>query len=149
MALQTILTICPKSKLSRTSTLFLSLVSLSHTFSLLECFLTSLITFITERVILKKKKEFKDMNAQENIDKLNQELIDVNKIMTESFEMLLNRDNNLSKIQAQSANLRDSSKDLRKGAKNLKMSLMFRKYMTPIIICLIVTFLILMKLFVF
>ena len=51
-----------------------------------------------ERVILKKKKEFKDMNKQENLDKLNQELIDVNKIMTESFEMLLNRDNNLSKI---------------------------------------------------
>ena len=50
---------------------------------------------LLERVILKKKKEFKDMNKQENIDKLNQELIDVNKIMTESFEMLLNRDNNL------------------------------------------------------
>ena len=73
----------------------------------------------------------------------------MNKIMTESFEMLLNRDGNLNKIQTQSANLRDSSKDLRKGAKNLKMSMMFRKYMTPIIICLIVTFLILMKLFVF
>ena len=53
---------------------------------------------LLERVILKKKKEFKDMNAQENLDKLNKELIDVNKIMTDSFEMLLNRDNNLSKI---------------------------------------------------
>lgn len=51
-----------------------------------------------ERVILKKRKEFKDMNAEENIERLNQELIDVNKIMTESFEMLLNRDNNLNKI---------------------------------------------------
>lgn len=56
----------------------------------------------TERVILKKKKEFKDANAQENLDKLNQELVDVNKIMTESFDMLLNRDNNLNKISAQS-----------------------------------------------
>ena len=89
------------------------------------------------------------MNAQENLDKLNQELIDVNKIMTESFEMLLNRDNNLTKIQAQSEHLRASSKDLRKGAKNLKMAMIFRKYMTPIIICLIVTFLILMKFFIF
>ena len=49
-------------------------------------------------MILKKRKEFKDMNAEENIERLNQELIDVNKIMTESFEMLLNRDNNLNKI---------------------------------------------------
>ena len=102
-----------------------------------------------ERVILKKKKEFKDMNKAENLDKLNQELIDVNKIMTESFEMLLNRDNNLSKISNDSANLRTRSADLRKGAKNLKLSFMFRKYMTPIIICAIIVFLILMKLFVF
>ena len=102
-----------------------------------------------EKIILKKKKEFKDVNAKENLDKLNQELIDVNKIMTESFEMLLNRDNNLSKIQAQSATLRDTSKDLRKSAKKLKMSMLFRKYATPIIICVIITFLILMKFFVF
>lgn len=89
------------------------------------------------------------MNKQENLDKLNQELIDVNKIMTESFEMLLNRDGNLNKISNQSANLRKSSQDLRKGAKNLKMSMWFRKYMTPIIICAIIVFLILMKFLVF
>ena len=100
-------------------------------------------------MILKKKKEFKDHNAQENLDKLNKELIDVNKIMTQSFEMLLNRDNNLNKIQAQSATLRDSSKDLRKGAKNLKMAFLFRKYMTPIILCAIIAFFLLMYLFVF
>ena len=49
-----------------------------------------------ERNINRKKKEFRDMNAQENIEKLNQELMDVNKIMTESFDMLLNRDKNLN-----------------------------------------------------
>ena len=102
-----------------------------------------------EKTILKKKKEFKDHTAQENLAKLNQELIDVNKIMTESFEMLLNRDGNLKKIEGQSANLRDSSKDLRKSAKNLKMAFWFRKYMTPIILCAIVAFLLFMYLFVF
>ena len=76
-------------------------------------------------------------------------LIDMNKIMTQSFEMLVNRDKNLSKIQAQSATLRDSSKDLRKGAKNLKMAFLFRKYMTPIILCAIIAFFLLMYLFVF
>ena len=75
--------------------------------------------------------------------------MDVNKIMTDSFEMLLNRDNNLTKISAQSQTLRDSSKDLRKGAHNLKLALWFRKYMTPIIIAVIVFFLICMKIFVF
>ena len=54
------------------------------------------------------------MNAQENIEKLNQELMDVNKIMTESFDMLLNRDKNLNQIVSDSANLRNDSKDVSK-----------------------------------
>ena len=61
----------------------------------------------------------------------------------------MNRDGNLKKIEGQSANLRDSSKDLRKSAKNLKMAFWFRKYMTPIILCAIVAFLLFMYLFVF
>ena len=65
-----------------------------------------------EKTINSKKKGFRDMNAQENIEKLNQELMDVNKIMTESFDMLLNRDNNLNKIVSDSANLRESSQDV-------------------------------------
>ena len=67
-----------------------------------------------EKTVNRKKKEFRDMNAHENIEKLNQELMDVNKIMTESFDMLLNRDNNLNKIVENSANLRDNSKDVSK-----------------------------------
>lgn len=47
-------------------------------------------------MINRKKKEFRDVNAKENIEKLNQELMDVGKIMTESFDMLLNRDRNLN-----------------------------------------------------
>lgn len=51
-----------------------------------------------EKAINKKKRDFKDINAAENINKLNKELMDVNKIMTESFEMLLNRDRNLKEV---------------------------------------------------
>ena len=51
-----------------------------------------------EKSINKKKRDFKDINAAENINKLNKELMDVNKIMTESFEMLLNRDRNLKEV---------------------------------------------------
>ena len=38
--------------------------------------------------------------------------MDVNKIMTESFDMLLNRDKNLNQIVHDSANLRNDSKDV-------------------------------------
>jgi vesicle transport protein SEC22 len=54
--------------------------------------------FPIEKVISKKRKDFRDSNATENINKLNQELLDVSKIMSENFEMILNRDKNLHKI---------------------------------------------------
>ena len=60
------------------------------------------------------------MNAHENIEKLNQELMDVNKIMTESFDMLLNRDKNLDKIVSDSRSLADSSKDVSELIYNFK-----------------------------
>jgi len=49
-----------------------------------------------EKQINRKRKDFRDTNAKENVDKLNQELLGVSQIMTESFEMLLNRDKNLN-----------------------------------------------------
>jgi hypothetical protein len=61
-------------------------------------------------VIARKKKEFRDSNAKENIDKLNQELVDIKNIMHENFDMILNRDRNLSKISQMSSDLKDNSK---------------------------------------
>lgn len=49
-------------------------------------------------MINKKRKEYLDESTKENINKLNQELVDVKNIMNESFEMLLNRDKNLNKL---------------------------------------------------
>ena len=46
------------------------------------------------------------MNAKQNIEKLNQELMDVSKIMNESFEMLLNRDRNLNQLSEKATDLR-------------------------------------------
>lgn len=46
------------------------------------------------------------MNAKQNIEKLNQELMNVSKIMNESFEMLLNRDRNLNQLSEKATDLR-------------------------------------------
>ena len=61
-------------------------------------------------MITKKRKEFRDSSAKENIDKLNQELIDIKNIMHENFDMILNRDKNLQKISKMSSDLKDNSK---------------------------------------
>lgn len=102
-----------------------------------------------EKAINKKKRDFKDVNAAENINKLNKELMDVNKIMTESFEMLLNRDRNLKEVSQKSSQIRDGSRDFRKETKKLKMAFWFRKYMTPIIVVMLLLFFMFVKFFIF
>ena len=62
-----------------------------------------------------------DEGTKENIDKLNQELVDVKNIMNESFEMLLNRDKNLTKLTELGKSLSEDSRKMKKSAKDLKL----------------------------
>ena len=66
-----------------------------------------------EKTVTKKRKEFRDSSAKENIDRLNQELMDIKNIMHENFDMILNRDKNLNKISQMSSELKDNSKKVR------------------------------------
>ena len=102
-----------------------------------------------ERVINKKRKEYRDASTKENIDKLNQELVDVKNIMSESFEMLLNRDKNLNKLTELGKSLSEDSARMKKDAKNLKMAYFLRKYMTYLVVAAILLFLLIMKVYVF
>jgi hypothetical protein len=52
--------------------------------------------------------------------------MDVSKIMNESFEMLLNRDRNLTQLSEKATDLRQSSRNLKKESSKLKMMLMMR-----------------------
>ena len=117
---------------------------LSH----IECIESSYKFLKFERVLNKKRKEFRDASAKENIDKLNQELGDVKTIMTESFEMLLNRDKNLNKLSELGKSLSADSAKMKSSAKNLKMKYFLRKYMTYISIFLVLLLLVLLKIYV-
>lgn len=54
------------------------------------------MNFDLERYVNKLKASYKDSNTQANIDKLNKELIHVNSIMKENFELILNREGTLN-----------------------------------------------------
>ena len=69
--------------------------------------------------------------------------------MSESFEMLLNRDKNLNKLTELGKNLSTDSAKMKKEAKNLKMAYFLRKYITYIVIFALFLFMILMKIYVF
>jgi hypothetical protein len=75
--------------------------------------------------------------------------MDVSKIMVESFDMLLNRDKNLNQLSNKAADLKMNSAKLKKEAKNLKLTYLFRQYQAPIIACLIVSLLLIMKIYLF
>ena len=77
---------------------------------------------ILEKTISKKRKEYRDSNTKENIEKLKEELMDIKNIMHENFEMVLNRDKNLGKITQMSSDLKDNSK---KVSRNQKKSITF------------------------
>ena len=68
--------------------------------------------------------------------------------MSESFEMLLNRDKNLNQLSELGKNLSEDSGKMKKQAKNLKMSYFMRKYMTYIVIVAVLIFLLIMKFYV-
>ena len=68
--------------------------------------------------------------------------------MSESFEMLLNRDRNLNKLTELGKSLSEDSKKMKKDAKNLKMAYFLRKYMTYILIIAIIIFIIILKFYV-
>ena len=69
--------------------------------------------------------------------------------MSESFEILLNRDKNLNKLAELGRNLSQDSSKLKKEAKSLKFQYFLRKYMTYIVIGVILLFLIFLKVYVF
>ena len=68
--------------------------------------------------------------------------------MSESFEMLLDRDKNLNKLTELGKSLSEDSKKMKKNAKNLKMAYFLRKYMTYILIIAIIIFLFIIKIYV-
>lgn len=80
---------------------------------------------------------------------MNEELLDVSKIMTESFEMLLNRDKNLNQVMSKAQDLRASSRDLKKESRNLKLSFLLRQYLTPIIVVLLILMFVFIKFYLF
>lgn len=48
-----------------------------------------------EKFLKKKKSEYNDPNSNDNISKLNKEIMDLHQIMTENISLLIDRDKNL------------------------------------------------------
>ncbi|KAH7058878.1 vesicle transporter SEC22, partial [Macrophomina phaseolina] len=78
--------------------------------------------------IQRTKKTYQDSRATQNLDKLNDELKDVTKVMTKNIEDLLYRGDSLERMGDMSSRLREDSRKYRKAAVRINWELLLRQY---------------------
>ncbi|KAI0525346.1 transport protein-like protein sec22 [Xylaria bambusicola] len=78
--------------------------------------------------ISRTKATYADTRATQNLDKLNDELRDVTKVMTKNIEDLLYRGDSLERMGEMSSRLRDDSKKYRKAAVKINWDLLLKQY---------------------
>ena len=78
--------------------------------------------------IQRTKKTYQDSRASQNLDKLNDELRDVTKVMTKNIEDLLYRGDSLERMGEMSGRLREDSRKYRKAAVRINWDLLLKQY---------------------
>ncbi|KAH3915029.1 hypothetical protein HBI56_016480 [Parastagonospora nodorum] len=78
--------------------------------------------------IQRTKKTYQDSRATQNLDKLNDELKDVTKVMTKNIEDLLYRGDSLERMGDISSRLREDSRKYRKAAVRINWELLLKQY---------------------
>jgi len=78
--------------------------------------------------ISRTKSTYSDTRATQNLDKLNDELRDVTKVMTKNIEDLLYRGDNLERMGEVSSRLREDSKKYKRAAVRINWELLLKQY---------------------
>ncbi|KAI9892377.1 MAG: SNAP receptor [Vezdaea aestivalis] len=81
-----------------------------------------------DKFIQKTKKTYQDSRATQNLDKLNDDLRDVTKVMTKNIEDLLYRGDSLERMGEMSGRLREDSRKYRKAAVRINWELLLKQY---------------------
>ena len=74
------------------------------------------------------KKTYQDSRASQNLDKLNDELRDVTKVMTKNIEDLLYRGDNLERMGELSGRLKEDSRKYKRAAVRINWELLLKQY---------------------
>lgn len=77
--------------------------------------------------IQRTRKTYQDSRATQNLDKLNDELKDVSKVMTKNIEDLLYRGESLERMGDMSQRLREDSRKYRKAARKINWELLLKQ----------------------
>ena len=74
------------------------------------------------------KKTYQDSRASQNLDKLNDELRDVTKVMTKNIEDLLYRGDSLERMGEMSGRLKEDSRKYKRAAVRINWELLLKQY---------------------
>ena len=74
------------------------------------------------------KKTYQDSRASQNLDKLNDELRDVTKVMTKNIEDILYRGDSLERMGEMSGRLKEDSRKYKRAAVRINWELMLKQY---------------------
>ncbi|KAG2151920.1 Longin-like domain-containing protein [Suillus cothurnatus] len=85
-------------------------------------------TFMSKTARLYQDTRAADTAGSSNLDKLNNELQDVTRIMTKNMEELLWRGDSLDRMSHLSTSLRSESERYRKAARNINIQALIRQY---------------------
>jgi vesicle transport protein SEC22 len=77
------------------------------------------------------KRTYQDTRATANLDRLNDDLKDVTRVMTKNIEDLLYRGDSLERMGDMSTALRDESRKYRKAAVRINWELMLKQVRPP------------------
>ncbi|KAJ3227035.1 SNAP receptor [Chytriomyces hyalinus] len=78
--------------------------------------------------IQKTKKQYKDTRTQKNLNRLNDDLQDVTRIMTKNISDVLGRGETLDRMATMSQQLKSQSDKYKKQSKSLNMQALYQKY---------------------
>jgi len=78
--------------------------------------------------IQRTKKTYQDSRATQNLERLNDELKDVTKVMTKNIEDLLYRGDSLERMGEMSGRLREDSRKYRRAAVRINWELLMKQY---------------------
>ncbi|KAI8913987.1 hypothetical protein PhCBS80983_g02996 [Powellomyces hirtus] len=84
--------------------------------------------------IQKVKRQYKDSRTQRNLNKLNEDLQDVTRIMTKNIQDVLGRGEQLDRMSIQSKDLSAQSKSYLRDTKQLNLQALYQKYGPPVIV---------------
>lgn len=94
-----------------------------------------------DNFIQKTRRLFADTRTKKNIQKLKEELNDVQQIIRKNIEDVIGRGEKLNEMNTMSSNLLTGAKSLRTGAKQLNDSYFWKTY-GPIVVILIIVVLV-------